>query len=723
MNNDLRPITTLPPFKRMCMTIGELPTSYLETMTYYEMLVWFTKYMQDTIIPNINNNVLAIQELQDKYIELKNYVDNYFDNLDVQEEINNKLDEMATDGSLTNLIKNYVDPIYQAYEEEINENIANFKEDVNNDIEDLENTTNNKLLEQDNKLLEQDNKINALESGAPLKASSTSDMTDTTRLYVNTTDGYVYYYNGSNWVQGWVYQSSQLSDEVLEELDSTAKFTIINLIDTSKSEHGYLQNNGSLGESAIYDTTDFIEVDSDSDYTIQSNYGRLAQFDSSKNIISGTYVGTAVATSNNLLHTEETTKYVRLTYYLNDTIPSMYKGNQLYNKILPYNETLTKYIYFSENMKNYLVNNFLNYDIGDNLYDISKAKENWGIYANTGIGQSYDTFDTSNIIPVNPSSQMVFNNPITKLLQYDAFMTPIQTTYDSSEHNAGYTFTTNENAHYIRFTYRKTASDIMVAYGTSIDEYKPFQKKLPENTILNETIKDEMLDYINENTGNILYNKKLTVLGDSYSSYTNATFNSGIYSGRDKVYPYLIGLRNHMTINNMAIPGSCMTFGYGSVNSCMNIYETIPTDSDYILIKYGINDMSHQASMGNIDDTVNNTFYGAWNTLMTWIYNNCPYAKVGIIVTNGLYLNTSSPNNSVWANAIIQIAKKYGIPTLNEWNDNQVPLLANTGRSDVSSTIRDLKNTAFRISAQDSHPNYKSHEYESYIVENYLRTL
>lgn len=108
MNNDLRPINTLPNFKRFCMTIGELPTSYLETMTYYEMLVWFTEYMKNTIIPTINNNGLAVQELQDKYIELKNFVDNYFDNLDVQEEINNKLDQMVQDGTLYQIIEQYL---------------------------------------------------------------------------------------------------------------------------------------------------------------------------------------------------------------------------------------------------------------------------------------------------------------------------------------------------------------------------------------------------------------------------------------------------------------------------------------------------------------------------------------------------------------------------------------------------------------------------------------
>ena len=108
MNNDLRPINTIPNFKRFCMTIGELPASYLETMSYYEMLVWFTEYMKNTIIPTINNNGLAVEELQDKYIELKSYVDNYFTNLDVQQEINNKLDEMATNGTLDEIINQQI---------------------------------------------------------------------------------------------------------------------------------------------------------------------------------------------------------------------------------------------------------------------------------------------------------------------------------------------------------------------------------------------------------------------------------------------------------------------------------------------------------------------------------------------------------------------------------------------------------------------------------------
>ena len=98
--NENNEVQYLKPFKRFCMSIGELPTSYLETMSYYEMLVWLTKYLGEQVIPTVNNNGEVVSELQ-------SFVENYFDNLDVQEEIDNKLDEMVADGTFEELIADY----------------------------------------------------------------------------------------------------------------------------------------------------------------------------------------------------------------------------------------------------------------------------------------------------------------------------------------------------------------------------------------------------------------------------------------------------------------------------------------------------------------------------------------------------------------------------------------------------------------------------------------
>ena len=99
-------VKELKPFKKLCMTIGTLPSSYMEAMSYQELLLWLCDFLKNNVIPAFDNNAQAIEELQNLYIELKNYVDNYFTNLDVQEEINNKLDEMAEDGTLLNLLSN-----------------------------------------------------------------------------------------------------------------------------------------------------------------------------------------------------------------------------------------------------------------------------------------------------------------------------------------------------------------------------------------------------------------------------------------------------------------------------------------------------------------------------------------------------------------------------------------------------------------------------------------
>lgn len=101
--NSIKTVDT-QPFRHLVMTIGELPTSFVDSMTYYEMLAWFVNYLENTIIPTVNNNAECIEELQAAFIELKGYVDTYFDNLDVQEEINNKLDQMAEDGTLQDIL-------------------------------------------------------------------------------------------------------------------------------------------------------------------------------------------------------------------------------------------------------------------------------------------------------------------------------------------------------------------------------------------------------------------------------------------------------------------------------------------------------------------------------------------------------------------------------------------------------------------------------------------
>ena len=77
-----------------------IPLAFDESMSYYETLCGVLSLLK-TQEEVVNNNA-------DLLAELEGYVQNYFKNLDVQTEINNKLDEMATDGTLENLIGEYL---------------------------------------------------------------------------------------------------------------------------------------------------------------------------------------------------------------------------------------------------------------------------------------------------------------------------------------------------------------------------------------------------------------------------------------------------------------------------------------------------------------------------------------------------------------------------------------------------------------------------------------
>lgn len=115
MNDEITPNPSVPTqvvaelkFPRFISNLGIIPTSYKDSMSYYECLAWFCKYLEETVIPTVNQNGSAVQELQNLYIELNDYVTHYFDNLDVQEMVNDKLDEMAEDGTLEEIMADYL---------------------------------------------------------------------------------------------------------------------------------------------------------------------------------------------------------------------------------------------------------------------------------------------------------------------------------------------------------------------------------------------------------------------------------------------------------------------------------------------------------------------------------------------------------------------------------------------------------------------------------------
>ena len=133
----------LRPFRYWCQKV--LPLVYDDSLSYYELLCKVVDYLNKTM-EDVGVLHEDVDNLHTAYAELQNYVNSYFSTLDVQEEINNKLDEMAQSGYLSSIIAPIV--------------------------------------------------INV---AVPIFVDNMSDMTDKSRIYVLTTTGYVYIWNGTAW--------------------------------------------------------------------------------------------------------------------------------------------------------------------------------------------------------------------------------------------------------------------------------------------------------------------------------------------------------------------------------------------------------------------------------------------------------------------------------------------------------------------------------------------
>lgn len=107
---------TLQPFRYWCQKV--LPLVYDDILSYYELLCKVVDYLNKTMedVETLHGDVT---NLHTAYDELQSYVNNYFSTLDVQEEINSKLDNMASNGELYEIIRRYTDPIVNEQNEKI----------------------------------------------------------------------------------------------------------------------------------------------------------------------------------------------------------------------------------------------------------------------------------------------------------------------------------------------------------------------------------------------------------------------------------------------------------------------------------------------------------------------------------------------------------------------------------------------------------------------------
>ncbi len=239
-------------------------------------------------------------------------------------------------------------------------------------------------------------------------------------------------------------------------------------------------------------------------------------------------------------------------------------------------------------------------------------------------------------------------------------------------------------------------------------------------------------------SGNILYHKKWTVCGDSFTAGVSGNvFEEGPFKGENKIYPYYIAERNDMEIVPFFMGGRTIAYpaDHRFENSLTNpaaecYFKNIPEDTDYITIYLGINDSHHEHGkggdgedptgvipIGTIDDFTTDTYYGAYNVVLSWLIENRPFAHIGMIVSNGC-------DREAYRTAQIEVAKKFGIPYIDLNGDRFTPVMIRSQNPDISDEVKKtvMLKQAVNYPA-NTHPNDMAHEYESWFIENFLRSI
>lgn len=106
--------TPLPPFKWFVLENFPYIEDDFDALTNWQLFCKLGKEM-NKVIEKCNLTGEQVERLTNAFNQLQDYVNNYFENLDVQEEINNKLDEMVEDGTLEELIAEYLNVLKETY--------------------------------------------------------------------------------------------------------------------------------------------------------------------------------------------------------------------------------------------------------------------------------------------------------------------------------------------------------------------------------------------------------------------------------------------------------------------------------------------------------------------------------------------------------------------------------------------------------------------------------
>lgn len=551
-----------------------------------------------------NEQYETIADYIQRFITLKDYVEDYFDNLDVQEEINLKLDQMAEDGVLTDLVSEFFGEQLEEINDSIDYRLTTFENTVNTQL-----AHNNDL-------------VNSVVQSRPVPVSSTSDMTNTSLIYVLTTDGKWYYYDGANWTAGGDYQASSLTDGAvaIPNLNQTIQEAIglIGLTPTW-TDGQYLQN-------SIYIT----QYGFSTSAPIELKEGSTIYFNAKGYTTVVDIIDTCDSDGNNrkrVVGSIDSNPHQYSYTALKDTYVILCSVNSGIGFAFIDENINSRLDSVVENTIEKLTEVYINKtNVKNNYYINSKGSEvqhNYGVYAVTGY------------IPVSELSHYILHNVwnVTTIdyqvcyAFYDNSQDFISATSMGGDAETEYSFETPQKAKY----FRATVSQV------NIDRVKLF---LNENIIsLNDKItNDNQVE--DKNTLFTAFNK-FGVIGDSLASGEAVAVVNGstrYIDNYDYSWGQYIARKYGMECINFSAGGLTTRSWLTSNVGLVKLQNSANKCNSYI-IGLGVNDKNvlGDAYLGSISDIKENfmdnedTYYGNYGKIISYIKQVQPKAKIFLL--------------------------------------------------------------------------------------------
>lgn len=313
----------------------------------------------------------------------------------------------------------------------------------------LQNNINSEATARANADSSLQSQITGLASGSPKAVNSKSEMTDTTKNYVLTTDGHWYYYNGTTWVDGGVYQSAGIANESITPFktnffDSSSNLLIPELCQTGKQ----INNSGVITDNTNYFITGLIEITPNKNYAMFNSSGsyfgntNLALYDENQAFLEKV----STIYSDNIKTTNTSAKYMRVEGRVVG-IPATYDFTQwclqqidtpsLSGRNYEYYAKLKDKLFYKKNITSCLLNTFNSVGqggcvIGDLYVAINRFAHTFTVI-NMKTLKTYSIY-FDNTLTLNHANDITYNPNTDKIICAD------MTTNELLEFNSDFTY-------------------------------------------------------------------------------------------------------------------------------------------------------------------------------------------------------------------------------------------------------------------------------------------